>query len=173
MVIIEGGQIVKLTIEIDKEYYNDIINRNPNLDSDTLLSELVSYIDKGIPFENLEKNMIIISDEEVRSMIDKKLDKIIRTNYEEMIRKTLSETICSIFDLRRDAFLYDTIELILNKELKKHIEEEFEKKDYFSDERLKEVAENIANNITSNLNRSILDSIGCRLYNRDEDEDED
>lgn len=115
--------------------------------------------------------MIEITDEEIRKMIDEKITNIVKSNYKVIVQDTLNEIICRIFDFRRTDFLYDTIELILNKEIEKHINEEFKKKNYFSDERLKEVAKRVADEIAHRLKEEILGSISYGLMEHDEEED--
>lgn len=48
---------MKLIIDISEDYYNDIVNRQ-RLDSDTLLSELVSCVDNGTPLEEISNPCI-------------------------------------------------------------------------------------------------------------------
>lgn len=116
--------------------------------------------------------MITITDEEIKELIDKKINKIIENDYEKIIRETLSEAICKIFDFRKDTFLYDVIELVLNEELKRHIEEEFKRKDYFSDERLKEIEKRVADNIAYKLRTEIINSISYKLCDKEDDEED-
>lgn len=117
--------------------------------------------------------MIEITDEEIRKIIDEKITKIVQSDYKVIVQNTLNEMICTIFDFRRTDFLYDTIELILNKEIEKHINEEFEKKNYFSDERLKEIEKRVADKIAYNLKKEILSSISYELMEHDEDDEEE
>lgn len=107
--------------------------------------------------------MIEITDEEIREMIDEKITNIVKSDYRDIVQDTLNNIIYEIFDFRRKNYLYDTIELILNKEIEKHINEEFKKKNYFSDERLKEVAKRVADEIAHRLKEEILGSISYGL----------